>query len=115
MYILLCGSASEAKRKLYENKYWPQVVNTVKECVEIKERDHLDVTIGLQMVLMPQDADQIIPLARLGNELGVDYVVIKHCSDDEFGTLGVDYSKYASLTDVLQTAEKLSSERTFIK
>jgi len=46
--------------------------------------------LRLQMVLMPEYADQIIPLARLGKELRPDYLVIKHCSDDEDGSLGVD-------------------------
>ena len=36
--------------------------------VEIKKRLGLKVTIGLQMVLMPQYRDQILPLARLGKD-----------------------------------------------
>ena len=41
--------------------------------VQIKKRDNLPVTIGMQMVLMPQDHDQIILLANLGKELRPDY------------------------------------------
>jgi hypothetical protein len=33
----------------------------------------------MQMVLMPQDADQVLPFARLGQELRPDYAIIKHC------------------------------------
>lgn len=44
------------------------------------------VNSGLQMVLMPDFSDQIVPLAKLGKKLGVDYLVIKHCSDDEDGS-----------------------------
>jgi MoaA/NifB/PqqE/SkfB family radical SAM enzyme len=76
--------------------------------VDIKKKNGLDVTIGMQMVLMPQYADQILPLARLGKELRPDYLIIKHCSDDEEGSLGVDYSKYAALYDRLREAESLS-------
>jgi MoaA/NifB/PqqE/SkfB family radical SAM enzyme len=78
--------------------------------VEIKRRDKLPVTIGLQMVLMPQYEDQIMPLARLGKELRPDYLVIKHCSDDEDGTLGVDYGGYSRLYDTLHAAEALSDD-----
>ncbi len=78
--------------------------------VEIKRRDKLDVTIGLQMVLMPQYEDQIMPLARLGQELRPDYLVIKHCSDNEDGDLGVNYGGYARLYDTLRDAEALSDE-----
>lgn len=92
-----------------------KVCNTVKEAARIKKEKNLPVTIGLQMVLMPHFADQIIPLAKLGKELGADYSVIKHCSDDEEGQLGVDYSKYFSLTDKLKEAEALSDENYLVK
>ena len=87
-----------------------RVCENVRYATERKRSDSLDVTIGLQMVLMPQDADQIIPLAKLGKELGVDYVVIKHCSDDEEGTLGVDYEKYEALHPLLERAESYSTD-----
>ncbi|MCE9544442.1 MAG: radical SAM protein [Planctomycetia bacterium] len=88
-----------------------RVVQNVRDMVDIKRTQGLGVTIGLQMVLMPQDADQILPFAELGRELRPDYAVIKHCSDDEDGSLGVDYSKYADLFDLLRQAEALSDEQ----
>ena len=64
------------------------------------------------MVLMPEFKDEIIPFAKLAVDLGVDYGVIKHCSDDEMGNLGVDYSKYESMYDLLEKAEDMSNENT---
>lgn len=90
-------------------KCYDKVLDTIRKAVVIKQRDKLDVTLGLQMVLMPEFANEILPLARLGAELGVDYLVIKHCSDDEAGHLGVDYSGYAALDDLLRQAEALST------
>ncbi len=92
-----------------------KVVKTIRRCIEIKRSNGLDVTLGLQMVLLPEFADQIIPLAGLGKSLGVDYLVIKHCSDDEKGTLGVDYSKYDALSDRLRDAEALSDVNYQVK
>ena len=66
------------------------------------------------MVLMPEFAKEIIPFAKLALDLGVDYGVIKHCSDDELGTIGVDYNKYEELYGLLDQAEKLSTEETKI-
>ena len=40
----------------------------------------------------------------------VDYLVIKHCSDDEDGTLGVDYSKYDSMISTLEEAESYTTD-----
>lgn len=86
----------------------------IKYAVDLKKRKGLSVTLGIQMVLMPQFKDEIIPFAQLGLDLGVDYAVIKHCSDDEQHTLGIDYSKYEELYGLLNQAEAMSNERTKI-
>jgi len=92
-----------------------KVYNTIKNCVRIKREKGLSVTIGIQMVLMPEFKDQIIPFAELGKELGVDYAVIKHCSDDERHSLGIDYSKYFELINVLKEVEKYSTKDYLVK
>ena len=111
-YIRFNISAAEADRyaKIHGCKKdaYRKVMNTIQESVRIKRQKGLDVTIGLQMVLLPEFQDQIIPLAKLGKELSVDYLVIKHCSDDEKGTLGVDYREYHNMVDVLREAETYS-------
>ena len=92
-----------------------KVCDTIKDCIKIKKDNNLPVTIGLQMVLMPQFADQVIPLAKLGDQLEVDYLVIKHCSDDENGSLGVNYTDYFNLIDTLKEAESLSTDKYQVK
>jgi len=86
----------------------------IKYAVDLKKKLNLKVTLGIQMVLLPEFKDEIIPFAKLALDLGVDYGVIKHCSDDEFGTLGVDYSKYEAMYGLLTQAENMSSEKTKI-
>ena len=112
-YIRFNTSAGEPSRYAEimgcKEKCFYKVCNTIKKCVKIKREKDLSVTIGIQMVLMPQFSDTIIPLAELGGELGVDYLVIKHCSDDEAGSLGIDYAKYFDLVDILKEAEKYST------
>ena len=92
-----------------------QVIKIIRECVRIKRDKRLSVTLGLQMVLLPEYENQVIPLAKLGKELDVDYTVIKHCSDDEFHTLGVDYSKYFEMTDTLKQAESYSTDNYLVQ
>ena len=62
------------------------------------------------MVLMPQDADQIMPLANLGKELRPDYAIIKHCSDNEDGGLGINYDDYEKYHDLLKTQRNFHDE-----
>lgn len=91
-------------------KCYEKVLGNIQKAVAFKQKNNLPVTIGLQMVLLPQYKNEIMPLAELGKKLGVDYLVIKHCSDDEHGSLGVDYDSYSELTDILHQAEALSSD-----
>lgn len=86
----------------------------IRYAVELKRKKNLPVTLGIQMVLMPELKDEILPFAQLGLDLGVDYAVIKHCSDDEQGTLGIDYSQYEALHPLLEQAETMSTEQTKI-
>lgn len=113
-YLRFNISAGEADRYAYIHgcrvECYHKVINTIRKAIEIKREKKLDVTIGLQMVLMPEFKDQIIPLTELGKNLEVDYLVIKHCSDDENGTLGVDYEKYGDLEEILKKAEAYSTE-----
>src|SRR3972149_4055089 len=91
-----------------------RAIKHIQYAVDLKKRNHLPVTLGIQMVLMPHLKDEIIPFAQLGLDLGVDYAVIKHCSDDEQHTLGIDYSQYESLHGLLVQAESMSNEQTKI-
>ena len=84
----------------------------IRYAVDLKKRLRLPVTLGIQMVLMPHLKDEILPFAQLGLDLGVDYAVIKHCSDDEQHTLGIDYREYEGLSDLLLAAEAMSNEQT---
>lgn len=91
-----------------------RAMSHIRYAVELKRKKNLPVTLGIQMVLMPELKDEILPFAQLGLDLGVDYAVIKHCSDDEQGTLGIDYSQYEALHPLLEQAETMSTEQTKI-
>lgn len=118
-YLRFNISAGSPDRYAYimgcKKEHFYKVCDIIKKCVKIKKEKKLNVTLGLQMVLMPDFSDQIIPTVELGKELGVDYVVIKHCSDDEKGSLGVDYSGYEKLGDLLKKAESYSDDKCLIK
>lgn len=92
-----------------------QVCENIRSMVRMKRLGMSKCTVGMQMVFKPEYEDQLIPLAELAVELKADYLVIKHCSDDEFGTLGVKYEDYEKTYPTLRAAEALSNETTVIK
>ncbi len=95
---------------LKQRDYW-QVIQNVKDAMDIKRRQGLSVTINCQMVVMPAFADQILPLARLcRDELKPDYLIFKHCATDSENHLGVDYREYDKCYDIFRQAEAMSDE-----
>jgi MoaA/NifB/PqqE/SkfB family radical SAM enzyme len=118
-YIRFNASAGEEGRYAeimgVDKSTFRTVKRNIKEAVRIRKQGNLCVSIGIQMVFMPQFVDQVIPLAELAIDLGVDYLQIKHCSDNESGELGVDYGAYGSCFNVLKKAESMSTSDTLIK
>lgn len=117
-FTVAAGTPEGYARHMYKGPEFTHVfdraMQNIKYAVDLKRKQKLGVTLGIQMVLMPNLKNEIIPFAKLGLDLGVDYAVIKHCSDDEQGTLGIDYTQYEQLYDLLRAAERLSNDRTKI-
>ena len=112
-YLRINFSAGEPKRYseiMGVPEFWFERVKRNIACmVEFKRKHKLAVTINMNMVLHPRNADQILPFARLGKELGVDYAIIKHCLDYSNAPLAVDYSEYDKIVPVIKEAEALST------
>lgn len=84
----------------------------IEYAVEHKE----DCTIGLQMVLIPDCLDQIVPFAKWAVRLGVDYAQIKQFSDAGSGMpIHFDMKVYDEAKLLLRQAELLSTNQTKIK
>jgi len=88
-----------------------RVVSHIKAAMEIKRRNGYDCNVNVQMVVMPQDRDQILPLTKLcKEELRPDYLIFKHTADSRDGDLGVDYRKYSELFPLFEEAESHSDD-----
>ena len=117
-FTVAAGTPSEYARIMFKGpehtEVFDRAMRNIKYAVDLKRKNKLKVTLGIQMVLTPEFKDEIIPFSKLAVDLGVDYGVIKHCSDDEFGTLGIDYSKYEEMYPLLEEAEALTNGKTKI-
>jgi MoaA/NifB/PqqE/SkfB family radical SAM enzyme len=96
------AGSDKSYRLIHASKEFNTLLEKIKFCVEYKKKNNLSLDIGIQMVLTPKDIAEVVPLAKLGLELGVDYFQVKHCSDTVENALGFyerldDYSKFAPL------------------
>lgn len=88
--------------------WYDQVVQNIKDAVEIKKKNNLGVTINMQLVCEPKYEPELLPFAQLAAQLRPDYAIVKHCADDIDGTLGINYSDYGKLHDTFRQIEALS-------
>ncbi len=107
----ISAASKEAYIRIHRSKEFAKAVEKANFCVETKKRKNLKVTIGFQMVLTPTNVDQVIPLAKLGKSLGVDYLVIKQCSDTVDSEIGVfnKFAEYDNFHNILSEAESIGS------
>ena len=113
MRFNISAASDEAYRRIHRSGDFMTVLEKIRFCVATKRHKGLPVTIGLQLVLTSTTFDQAVPLAWLGKELGVDYLVIKQCADSVENTLGVfeKLDEYDRFSHCLEEAESLSSEQ----
>lgn len=104
----ISAATPESYFKVHRVKAFNGVVSNIKMCVETRKRYGLTTAIGLQMVLSHNNTDDVVPLAKLGQELGVDYFVVKPCSDNPEKTLSAPTHEYLAMQDLLKQAEAYS-------
>ncbi len=107
----ISAASKDSYQRLHASREFDRFVEKVRFCVENKHKRNLPVTIGFQMVLTPQDVEEVLPLAALANELGVEYLEIKHCGDTVENDLGIYnlLERYDNYTEILQQAEAQST------
>lgn len=108
----ISAASKEAYQRIHNSPLFDVAIAKIAFCVETKHKYNLSTTIGLQMVLTPSNVDQVVPLAKLGRDLGVDYFVVKQCSDATDNTLGIfeQLGEYKNFTELLKAAEAQSTE-----
>lgn len=102
----------ETYKRIHQNEDFAQVVENIRYALEYKKEHNLDVDIGLQIVLIPENVDSLIDLAKLGAELGVDYLAVKPYVEHE-NQEGYEFKgnlKVDEMEELFQKAESYSNE-----
>jgi len=86
-----------------------KVVDNLSAAVKIKKENNYSCTIGAQMLLLPENMQSAILLAKKMSQIGVDYLVIKPYTQSLYGTSrkyeGLTYKSMMSLEEELKKYE----------
>jgi cyclic pyranopterin phosphate synthase len=87
-----------------------RVVLNLKSCVATRNDLRLNVTLGIQILLLPENAAEVVRLARIcRDEIGADYLVVKPYSQHFLSSTrryaALDYSDLESIRDEIEKLE----------
>ena len=75
-FTVAAGRAESYSKIMFKSEkhttVFDRAMKNIKYAVELKKLN-LKVTLGIQMVLLPEFKDEILPFAKLATDLGVDY------------------------------------------
>ena len=94
---------------------WDKVKENIERAVRYRNASGSKCTIGLQMVLTENAFKSVIEEAKFAIEAGVDYFVIKQCSDPKNDKMVVPLAEWfdqPGVVKVLKDAEAMSTEKT---
>lgn len=76
-----------------------KVLSNMEEAVRVKREQHLHTTLGVQLLLLPDNKDEIVQMGKQLREIGVDYFTIKPFSQHPQSQhiLQVDYKEMLEL------------------
>jgi radical SAM protein with 4Fe4S-binding SPASM domain len=99
-------STTYAKVHRTQEEDFYKVIRNIEDAVKIKNRNRLNTTIGVQLLLIPENAKELFILAKILKDIKVDYLIIKPYSQHPLSRSRIDSSfKYE---DYFYLNEKLS-------
>lgn len=107
--INISAATHESFKTIHQIDGLDRVIANVNALVAAKKAGGHACTIGLQMVMTKANFDQVVPLAKLGRELDVDYLVIKPCSDTNDKFLDSPTDEYEANRIVFEEAKTYST------
>lgn len=85
------------------------VLNNMQEAVRVKKDQNLSTTIGVQLLLLPDNKNEVLKMAQEMKKIGVDYFTVKPFSQhpQSGNILQVDYRE---MMDVEKELKKLETD-----
>ena len=88
-----------------------RVVENIRNAVRIKNERGLDGKIGIQQILINENIGEVLDMAKLSKEIGVDYYTVKRFSKHKNNSYDVPEEWWKGAVSQFTEAEKLSDEK----
>jgi len=109
--VSINAGTSDCYAKIHQTKKedFNKVIDNLSLAVKIKKEKNYQCTIGSQILLLPENKDTVIQLAKTVKEIGVDYLVVKPYTQSLYGISrryeSIEYDNMMYLADELKLYE----------
>jgi len=113
------ASSEESYRIVHRSKRgdFEKVLQNIGDAVEIKKAKNLSTTIGVQLVLIPENSRNLIAFAERLKKIGIDYFTIKPFSQHPQSHCKIDpdfnYEDYLEMEETFKTMNSSSYQVIF--
>ena len=107
----ISAGTKETFEKIHRVKQMDRVLDNARALTALKKEKNYECVVGFQMVVTKENMNDIVPLAKLGKECGVDYFVVKPCSDTYDSRLNSPKGEYIEALDIFKEAEQYSNDQ----
>lgn len=107
MKVSIGAATKETYAKIHRTRQedFDAVIRNLASASKIKHKNGYKCTLGMQILLLPENRDEVVSLAAIARDIGVDYLVVKPYSQHPLSKTnrykGVKYSEYMHLKDAL--------------
>lgn len=108
MRVSLNAGTNKNYKKIHgcSGRDFKKVLSNLKQAVEFKKRNNLRCVIGAQVVLIQENKKEVVKLAKLMKDIGVDYLIVKPFSKHPFSNNDIgedfDYDRLSYIRDRLE-------------
>lgn len=98
----------ETYAKIHRTKpdQFTKVIRNLEDAAALRRRSSSRCTLGIQIVLLPDNCDEVETLVRLSRDIGLDYVVVKpysqHPKSETETYKDIRYRQYEGLAETLE-------------
>lgn len=106
--VSINGATKETYTKIHRcnEKDYDKVIANMSYAVKVKKDKGYSCVLGMQLLLLPENAHEAVALAKLAKEIGMDYLVIKpysqHPQSETTKYSSIKYSEFEYLSKDLE-------------